>query len=174
MHERTFEKLQPLVSIGIRLAALLWSSQLTRTAVQTLYDRFDFEGRMATKSYSCPMSLSVCVCVHACREFVVSIISDWFIEAANHTCGPYSPEQNEFDSSGLTQVPSLLVSWQTSTRHPQNVLPSSFHRKPFLCVHTDVPMPKRLPLPQVAPPRVGESAVNMECKLRHTYDVKNS
>ena len=127
------------------------------------------------------VSLSLCVCVCACREFVVSIISDWFVEAANHTCGPYSPEHNEFDSSGLTQVPSLLVSWQTSTRHPQNGLASSFHRQPYLyvfffhrCPDAQAIENSELPLPQVAPPRVGESAVNMECKLRHTYDIKNA
>ncbi len=26
---------------------------------------------------------------------------------------------------------------------------------------------------QVKPPRIAESAVQLECKLRHTYDVKN-
>ena len=28
-------------------------------------------------------------------------------------------------------------------------------------------------LQQVEPPRVEEAAVQLECKLRHTYDVKN-
>eukprot|EP00897_Mesotaenium_endlicherianum_P010227 jgi/Mesen1/9232/ME000595S08643 len=31
-----------------------------------------------------------------------------------------------------------------------------------------------LPSVKVKSPRVGESAINMECKLRHSYDVKNS
>ena len=30
-----------------------------------------------------------------------------------------------------------------------------------------------LPSLRVAPPRVAESAVQMECKLRHTYEVKD-
>lgn len=67
-------------------------------------------------------------------EFVVSIISEWFLESANHTCGAYSPEVNELQLSNFTPVPSV----------------------------------------KVKPPRIGESAVNMECKLIHTYDLKNS
>ncbi|KAK9823932.1 hypothetical protein WJX72_006453 [[Myrmecia] bisecta] len=66
-------------------------------------------------------------------EFVVCIMSEWFIEAANHTCGNYDRGINEMELSGLTPVPSV----------------------------------------KVKPPRVKESAVHFECKLRHTYDVKN-
>lgn len=69
----------------------------------------------------------------ATREFVVNIMSEWFVEAANHTCGPYDAGQNEFEIAGLTPLPSVAV----------------------------------------APPRVAESAVHMECTLRHHWDVKN-
>ncbi|CAI5512566.1 unnamed protein product [Closterium sp. Naga37s-1] len=65
------------------------------------------------------------------RELVVALISDWFVEAANHTCGPFPPEVDEMERAGLTPVPSVMVK----------------------------------------PPRVAESAVNMECVVRHTYDV---
>ncbi|CAI5459215.1 unnamed protein product [Closterium sp. Yama58-4] len=65
------------------------------------------------------------------RELVVALISDWFVEAANHTCGPFPPEVDEMGLAGLTPVPSVVVK----------------------------------------PPRVAESAVNMECVVRHTYDV---
>ncbi|CAI5472216.1 unnamed protein product [Closterium sp. Yama58-4] len=65
------------------------------------------------------------------RELVVALISDWFVEAANHTCGPFPPEVDEMERAGLTAVPSVVVK----------------------------------------PPRVAESAVNMECVVRHTYDV---
>ncbi len=27
-----------------------------------------------------------------CREFVVNMMSDWFVEAANHSCGEFPPE----------------------------------------------------------------------------------
>ncbi|GJP41018.1 hypothetical protein CLOM_g665 [Closterium sp. NIES-68] len=65
------------------------------------------------------------------RELVVALMSDWFVEAANHTCGPYPPDVNEMRLAGLTPVPSVAVK----------------------------------------PPRVAESAVNMECVVRHTYNV---
>ncbi|CAM9203746.1 unnamed protein product [Ectocarpus sp. 12 AP-2014] len=70
----------------------------------------------------------------ASGEFVVSIMSDWFVEAANHTCGSFPPEVDEMDVAGLTPIKSTIV----------------------------------------APPRIKESAVNMECKVRHTYDIVNS
>lgn len=40
------------------------------------------------------------------------------------------------------------------------------------CVHA-LASPSRAPC-QVKPPRVRESAVQMECKVRHTYEVKNA
>lgn len=43
------------------------------------------------------------------REFVVSIMSDWFVEAANHTCGSFPPEVDEMKAAGLTPVKSTLV-----------------------------------------------------------------
>jgi flavin reductase (DIM6/NTAB) family NADH-FMN oxidoreductase RutF len=72
--------------------------------------------------------------IEATGEFVVCMMSEWFVNAANHTCGNFAPEEDEFDLSGLTRVPSL----------------------------------------KVKPPRVGESAFAMECKLRHHYDVTNA
>jgi len=68
------------------------------------------------------------------REFVVNIISEWFMEAANHCCGAFDYGVNEMELSGLTPVPSA----------------------------------------KIAPPRVGESACQMECVLRHTYDIKDA
>lgn len=43
------------------------------------------------------------------REFVVNIISEWFIEAANHTCGMFDYGVNEMQLTGLTPVPSTKV-----------------------------------------------------------------
>lgn len=40
---------------------------------------------------------------------VVSIISEWFLEAANHTCGSYDPSVNEMELAGLSPVPSEKV-----------------------------------------------------------------
>lgn len=65
------------------------------------------------------------VVLRAGSEFVVSIISDWFVEAANHTCGNFPPEVDEMKVAGLTPVKSIIVT----------------------------------------PPRVKESAMNMECKV---------
>ena len=66
------------------------------------------------------------------REFTVNIISDWFVEAANHTCGNYDPGVDEMSLSGLTPLPST----------------------------------------RVKPPRVQESAVQMECVVKHKYEAK--
>lgn len=49
------------------------------------------------------------------REFCVNIISEWFVEAANHTCGNYDPDVNEMDLSGLTPEPSIKVMTFTSS-----------------------------------------------------------
>lgn len=66
-------------------------------------------------------------------DFVVNIMSEWFIEAANYCCGNFDFGKDEMELSGLTPMPSV----------------------------------------KVAPPRVAESAVHMECQLRHTYEVKD-
>ena len=44
------------------------------------------------------------------REFTLNMISEWFLEAANHTCGAYDRGVDEFELSGLTPVPSVKVS----------------------------------------------------------------
>jgi flavin reductase (DIM6/NTAB) family NADH-FMN oxidoreductase RutF len=62
---------------------------------------------------------------------VVNIISDWFVEAANHTCGDFPRGTDEMQQAGLTPLPSTLV----------------------------------------APPRVAESALQMECKILHSYET---
>ncbi|GAQ80591.1 hypothetical protein KFL_000570380 [Klebsormidium nitens] len=66
-------------------------------------------------------------------EFVVNIMNEWYVEAANFTCGPYDRGINEMTLSGLTPMESV----------------------------------------KVKPPRVKESAVHFECKLVHSYEIKN-
>lgn len=39
----------------------------------------------------------------------MNIISNWFLEAANHTSGDYEKGTDEFELSGLTAVPSVLI-----------------------------------------------------------------
>lgn len=68
------------------------------------------------------------------KEFVINIISEWFIEAANHTCGNFDYGVNELHLSGLTPQPST----------------------------------------KIKPPRIAESAIQFECQLRHTYDIKDA
>ena len=46
---------------------------------------------------------------HGHGECVVHIVSDWFVEAANHTSESWAPEEDEFDLSGLTALPSVVV-----------------------------------------------------------------
>ena len=43
------------------------------------------------------------------REFTLNMISEWFLEAANHTCGAYDRGVNELDLAGLTAMPSIKV-----------------------------------------------------------------
>ena len=64
-------------------------------------------------------------------EFTLNMMSEWFVESANHTCGEFDADVDELSLVGLTPVES--------------------HK--------------------VKPPRVKESAVHMECKLVHTYEV---
>ena len=59
------------------------------------------------------------------KQFVVNIMSEWFVESANHTCGAFPPDVDEITVSGLSTVPSV----------------------------------------KVQPPRVAESAVQMECQV---------
>lgn len=47
-----------------------------------------------------------CVCD---RELVVHIISEWCLEAANHTCGDFPPAVDELTLAGFTPVPSVKV-----------------------------------------------------------------
>ena len=50
-----------------------------------------------------------CRAITLCREFTINLISEWFVEAANHTCGNYDRGVNEIDLSGLTPIPSVKV-----------------------------------------------------------------
>ena len=58
--------------------------------------------------------------IEATKEFVVCVMSEWFVNAANHTCGNFDAEDDEFDLSGLTRVPSAKVK-------PPRVKESAFH-----------------------------------------------
>lgn len=68
--------------------------------------------------------------------------------------------------SGLTPVPSVKV---------RTVCPPAYHPTCMLRQRSSPPPPPCCPTPhpQVKPPRVKESAVHMECQLRHSYEVKD-
>lgn len=42
--------------------------------------------------------------IMAQKEFVVNIMSEWYLDAANHACGEFPPEVDEFKASGLTKM----------------------------------------------------------------------
>lgn len=67
-------------------------------------------------------------------EFVVNMMSEWYAESSNFTCGGYGPNVDEMQVAGLTPLPSQ----------------------------------------KVKPARVAESAVQMECVVRHSYEVHNN
>ena len=56
----------------------------------------------------------------ASREFVVNIISEWFVEAANFTCADFDRGIDEMLAAGLTPLPSVKVS-------PPRVRESALH-----------------------------------------------
>ena len=43
------------------------------------------------------------------EEFVVNIMSEWYVESANHTCGSFPYESDEIAISGLNTLPSMKV-----------------------------------------------------------------
>ena len=43
------------------------------------------------------------------REFVLNMMSEWFLESANHTCGSYDRGVDELLLANLTPVPSVKV-----------------------------------------------------------------
>ena len=47
--------------------------------------------------------------IEATDEFVVNIISSWFLDAANHCSGNFAADVDEFKVSGLTPLASELV-----------------------------------------------------------------
>eukprot|EP00750_Incisomonas_marina_P032020 INCI8756.1.p1 GENE.INCI8756.1~~INCI8756.1.p1 ORF type:complete len:281 (+),score=35.61 INCI8756.1:85-927(+) len=47
--------------------------------------------------------------VKTTREFVVHVMSESFLEAANHTCGNFAPGVDEFVEAGLAKADSKLV-----------------------------------------------------------------
>merc|ERR1711939_621314 len=51
-----------------------------------------------------------CLNALATKEFVVNIMSDWAVEAENHTCANFAPDQDEMMEAGLTPLPSVHVS----------------------------------------------------------------
>lgn len=54
------------------------------------------------------------------KDFVVNIMSEWFVESANHTCGAFTPDIDEITLSGLTTVPSVAV-------NPPRIAESAVH-----------------------------------------------
>ncbi len=68
------------------------------------------------------------------REFVVNIMSDWYVEAANHSCGDYEHSVDEMALAGLTPIPSVKVSewglmWACARAHShtQTQVPALLH-----------------------------------------------
>ena len=66
-----------------------------------------------------------------CREFVVNIISNWFVEAANHCCGNFEYGVNELEISGLTPIPSTKI-------NPPRIVESSVHLECILADTFDI------------------------------------
>lgn len=47
--------------------------------------------------------------IMASKEFSIQIISEWYLDAANHSCGAFSPDTDEFDESGMTKVDCSVI-----------------------------------------------------------------
>lgn len=50
-----------------------------------------------------------CVNILARQEFCVNIMSEWYLDAANHACGMFPPNVDEFEATGLTKVNDCQV-----------------------------------------------------------------
>ena len=70
-------------------------------------------------------NVSTILCTYL-GQFVVNIMSTWYVDSANYCCGNFPPEVNEMEIAGLTELKSDIVK----------------------------------------PPRVGESAIHLECEVR--------
>eukprot|EP00980_Cylindrotheca_fusiformis_P029270 scaffold22788_cov215-Cylindrotheca_fusiformis.AAC.2 len=44
------------------------------------------------------------------KEFAVNIISEWYLDAANHSCGNFPPDVDEFVESGMTKGSCEVIS----------------------------------------------------------------
>lgn len=47
--------------------------------------------------------------IEATGQFVVNIMSSWYVESANHCSGAFPPDVSEFEVSGLSTLPSDIV-----------------------------------------------------------------
>ena len=47
--------------------------------------------------------------IEATKEFVVNVVSEWYVEGANHTCGNFDAEEDEIALAGLATTPSSVV-----------------------------------------------------------------
>jgi len=45
----------------------------------------------------------------ASNEFSVQIISEWYLDAANHSCGAFAPNVDEYPESGMTKVSCEII-----------------------------------------------------------------
>lgn len=69
--------------------------------------------------------------IETTRDFVINIVDENLVQAMNMASGSYPPDMSEFDVTGLTQVPSEIVT----------------------------------------APRIGESPVQMECKMKSIIEL---
>ena len=61
----------------------------------------------------------------------MNIISEWYLETANHTCGAFPPEIDEIEITNLTPIPSIKVK-------PPRIQESGFHMECTLMNTQDI------------------------------------
>ena len=92
--------------------------------------------------------------------------------------GNFEYGEDEMQLSGLTPLPSVKARWRRAPLGGAAAWSCSRAAPATRARHTSPALltPPRCPppTPQVRPPRVAESAVHLECVLRHTYDVKDA
>ena len=141
---------------------------------------------LAELSWPLCMRDSQVVCAAVGREFTLSMMSEWFVESANHTCAPQA--HLEIKSLNITylhvrkpEFETLCVSmaaaamWRRAPRSAQGAVLSrrcgSYDRGV-----DELELAGLTPVASVLvkPPRVAESVVQLECKLRGTHEIKNA
>jgi flavin reductase (DIM6/NTAB) family NADH-FMN oxidoreductase RutF len=127
------------------------------------------------------------------KEFAVNLISEWYLDTANHSCGIFKPEVDEFMESGLTKaecvevaaprVKEAAVTYECRLEHVQEVKnddgtpTTEIVLARVVCIHVDKevlvenfdPVKPAVDTSKLRP--VGRLGGNIYCSIGETVDI---